>query len=148
MDRFGKTTDAYVADQVARTCILGPNAIPDMKPAVALARVDVQASPQSGEIRNTLGAALFRSGQYDGAVSELNEAIKLQQFGKPVDLVFLAMAHYQLVKSDESRTMLGKAVAGEKSSWAAMTQTQQSEFQLLRREAEALIKGPAPKDTK
>jgi WD40 repeat protein/tetratricopeptide (TPR) repeat protein/tRNA A-37 threonylcarbamoyl transferase component Bud32 len=143
VNRFGKTSDPNVANDVAWACAVGPRALPDLKPAVALARLAVRVRPKEVNIRNTLGAILFRAGLHKEAVSELNEAVKLHGMGgRTWDFLFLAMAHHQLGQHDEARTWLDKGLwvdASEKT----LQETQRLELQLLRREAEALIRGPA-----
>src|SRR5262249_27271795 len=53
--------------------------------AVRLARGAVKEDPRAGTYHNTLGVALYRSGDFPGAIAELAEAVRLlkdeQSFG-------------------------------------------------------------------
>jgi tetratricopeptide (TPR) repeat protein len=140
LKRFGSTEDPGVANEIAWTCALGPDAISDLKTAVELARLAVHANPKQWQMRNTLGAVLYRAGQHKEAVDELNESIKLNdKGGSAFDFVVLAMAHYRLGQTEEARRWLDKAMKADEKDPV---------FQVLRREAETLIKGLAPKDSK
>jgi tetratricopeptide (TPR) repeat protein len=148
IDRFGTSTNAREANNIAWTCALGPEALPDLKPAVELARLAVRANVRDAGIRNTLGAILYRAGQYKEAVAELNKAIKLnQKGGTAADFLFLAVAHHRLGQADEARQWLDRA-RQELEKNPPVHWSVQVEFQLFRREAEALIEGPAPDDGK
>jgi WD40 repeat protein/Flp pilus assembly protein TadD len=136
-ERFGKVT-AW-GNYIAWTCAIGPDALPDLKPAVELARFAVRASPADANVRNTLGAILYRTGQHMDALAELNAAIKLNsRGGTPLDFLFLAMVHHRLGHPKEARESLDQArQALEKSPplfW------EQVELRLLHREAEALLR--------
>jgi tetratricopeptide (TPR) repeat protein len=146
--RFGKTGKPAAANEVAWACSIGPDALPDLKPAVELARRAVQANPKDYDAQNTLGAILYRAGQHEEAVRELNQAIKLNRTGGTGwDFIFLALAQHRLGRPDEARTWLDKAVRG--AAWEkTLNETQRLELHLLRREAEALLKGPAPAEQK
>jgi tRNA A-37 threonylcarbamoyl transferase component Bud32/tetratricopeptide (TPR) repeat protein len=135
---FGKDQEAAVANTVSRTCALGPGALPDLKPAVALARYAVKWGPENANYRSTLGAILYRAGQAKEAVAELNESIRLSdQGGTWADFLFLAMAHKRLGDAREAEKWLGRAVqALDKGP----PPEQRLEAQLLRREAEQLVR--------
>ncbi len=100
----------------------------------------------------TIGAATYRAGRYDEAIRHLDEGVKAQgKGGNALDWLFLAMAHQRLGHADESLRWMDKAGAWIDSStkdnpkdetfgtridwqtWLAL--------QVLRREAEALVKG-------
>src|SRR5262249_2098224 len=65
--------------------------------AVRLAQGAVKEDPRAGTYHNTLGVALYRSGDLTGAIAELTEAVRLmrdeQSFG--FNGFFLAMAHWR-----------------------------------------------------
>jgi WD40 repeat protein/Flp pilus assembly protein TadD len=148
LDRFVKAADPGIANEVAWACAIGPDALPDLTPAVELARRAVRANPKDYDARNTLGAILFRAGQHEEAVRELNQAIKLHRTGGTGwDFVFLALAQHQLGRPDEARAWLDKA--SQATAWErTLNETQRLELQLLRREAVALLKVPAPAEKK
>jgi tetratricopeptide (TPR) repeat protein len=138
IDRFGKSTNTSVANDTAWTCALGPEALPDLKPVVELARLAVRTDATHAN-RSTLGAILYRAGQYKEAVAELNEAIKLSnKGGAAADFFFLAMAHYRLGQADEARQWLHRARQELEKNPPGFW-SEQVELQLFRREAEALI---------
>jgi WD40 repeat protein/tetratricopeptide (TPR) repeat protein len=98
------------ANDRAWSCALGPEALPDLKPAVALARAAAQASPRDANIRNTLGAVLYRAGQCREAVTELNRAVRMNpQGGTWADFLFLALAHQRLGNIEAGRQALEHA---------------------------------------
>jgi WD40 repeat protein/tRNA A-37 threonylcarbamoyl transferase component Bud32 len=139
LERFGKGADAPVANDVAWVAALGPEALPDLKPVLELARGAVQASPKDPNRQNTLGALLYRAGQYKEAVAELSEALKRNaQKGTWSDFLFLAMAHQRLGRTDEAREWLDRAVQaldrGSSVDWGLRLQQQ-----VLRREAEQML---------
>jgi WD40 repeat protein/Flp pilus assembly protein TadD len=149
LDRFGKTNNPAFADEVAWICAIGPQAVPDLEPAVELARLAVRANPKNHYPRNTLGAILIRAGQYQEAVRELNEAIKLHgRGGTSWNFLFLAMAHHQLGKQSEARSWLARGLGPNASTEIELNEIQRLTLQLLRREAEALLKGSAPAEKK
>src|SRR5262249_51100444 len=69
--QLGATKIAAEANSVAWACVLGPDALPDMTPAVELARLAVKDLPTYADARRTLGAVLYRAGKHDEAVTEL-----------------------------------------------------------------------------
>jgi hypothetical protein len=108
-----------------------------------------------------LGMLLYRAGQYDRALQQLNDwqAIRektpaFKSF-RPYGSFFLAMAHHRLGHKQEATKSLDKAcewaaiALGEakpqkpqpKSKPPALTWTQRGSLKLYRREAEELIRG-------
>ena len=97
-----------------------------------------------------LGAALYRSGQFDSAVERLNDAMKMGVQGMGSGLLFLAMTHHRLGHANEAKQSLAKAIEridqvlidevidGDRLTWQDKLQAR-----ILRREAEALITGAA-----
>jgi tetratricopeptide (TPR) repeat protein/tRNA A-37 threonylcarbamoyl transferase component Bud32 len=149
MSRFGKSTNASVANGTAWTCALGPEALPDLRPAAELARLAVRANATDANTRNTLGAILYRAGEYREAVAALNETVKLRnnQGATAADGFFLAMAQHRLGQADEARQWLDRA-RQEVEKIPSVRLYTQMESRLLHREAEALIEGIAPAQKK
>jgi WD40 repeat protein/tRNA A-37 threonylcarbamoyl transferase component Bud32/tetratricopeptide (TPR) repeat protein len=148
IQRFGKTTDAWEANDVAWACAFGPDALPDLKPAVELARFAVRAHANDANVRNTLGAILYRAGHYKDAISDLKATIKLRRGeAHPLDSLFLALAYHALGQKDEARTWLDKAVKDSRDPRWKLSADERQEIEFLRREAEELILGKA-KDAK
>jgi len=151
LKRKGRTADAVTANTVTWTCALAPKAVADLAEVVRLQEKSVQNQPQNYERLNTLGSALYRAGRWEDAVRRLNEARKAhKEGGTAYDWLFLAMAHQRLSHSDEALKWLAKALpeverAAKGQSIqgypaASMSWTRRLELQLLRREAEALVK--------
>ena len=110
MKRFGATKDVLLANVIAWSCVLGPKALPDLTPCVGLARRAVDAEPGVSAFHNTLGAALYRNGDFANAVQHLKKSIELHENGGSAeDWLFLAMSHHRLKHADEARRWLEKA---------------------------------------
>jgi Flp pilus assembly protein TadD len=103
------------------------------------------------EFRHTLGTILYRAGDYDGAVQNLNEAIRLRRNdGLWYDWLFLAMAHPRLGHSDDAQRWLEKVDKLMKEDAASKAKRaeeiglsswyHQLELELLHAEAEEIIK--------
>jgi uncharacterized protein HemY len=97
----------------------------------------------------TLGAALYRAGQFEEAARRLEEAARLRgQAAGAREWFFLAMAHQRLGDPEKARENLDRAAAwldrmtaGAKDNSTALLLQQRLEFQILRREAETLVLG-------
>jgi WD40 repeat protein/Flp pilus assembly protein TadD len=144
LKRFGKVKDPSVANQIAWTCALAPDALADLTLAVDLTRMAVRTNPKEWAMHNTLGAVLYRAGQDADAIKELNKAIRLNPAGGTVhDFLFLAMAHHRLGKPADARSWLEKAAQAHAKQVPAFW-ADRLEWQLLHREAETLLKSPPP----
>jgi WD40 repeat protein/tetratricopeptide (TPR) repeat protein len=118
-------------------CCLGPDGVTDWAPVRRVAERLVQEDPAAGRL-TILGALLYRAGQYDEALRRLTQAVaKGGQGGSVWDRLFLAMAHQRLGHAEEAQKWLKQAVAATSRSWP-----DPQEVQLLRREAEELLKRP------
>jgi len=78
--------------------------------ALALVTKAVELDPQNGAYVNTLGVACYRTGDFDAAVSALEQSMKLRKGGDSFDWFFLAMAEWQLGNKDTAREWYEKAV--------------------------------------
>jgi Flp pilus assembly protein TadD len=79
---------------------------------VELSRKAVDLAPNASHIWNTLGVALYRAGDWKGAI----EALKKSERLAPGNYLhsngfFLAMAQWQLGQKDEARAWYDRAVA-------------------------------------
>jgi WD40 repeat protein/Flp pilus assembly protein TadD len=150
LEHFEKDTKGGVLNNLAYCCTLAEGAVADSERVVRLAEKVVAIDPKNNDFLNTLGAALYRAGRLDVAAARLQEAIKVHpKDGEPGDWLFLALVRARQGQTDEARRHLDKAIrlfdqsaagAGEAGgpSWS-----DRLSFQLLRREAEALVqKGP------
>jgi serine/threonine protein kinase/tetratricopeptide (TPR) repeat protein len=100
--------------------------------AVRLARAVVKEQPRAGTYRNTLGVALYRSGDLPGAIAELEESARLLGDERPFGFngFFLAMAHWR--SGDDA-----KALAYFDRSVLSMEGYARSKRELIRFRAEA-----------
>jgi Flp pilus assembly protein TadD len=159
LQRFGRTTDPRKAYAVARTLLLVPGAGPDAARAAELAAKAVAADPKVPFYLHTLGLAHYRAGQYEPASRRLHECLKAHPWWAPgVNWLVLALAYQRQGKADEARQCLDKALRWSDRlaqnlppgaanavhlhmhDWLA--------YHLLRREAEARIKGSNPTSKK
>jgi uncharacterized protein HemY len=83
----------------------------DPAQAVKLANKAVQLAPKDSRFWNTLGVALYRTGDCKAAVAALETSVNLSRGGDAVDFFFLAMAHGKLGQRDEARKWCDQAVA-------------------------------------
>jgi hypothetical protein len=141
---FGETTDPAAALSVASLCVLVPGAVPDQTPVVRLARKAVDSKPTYWASRHTLGAALYRAGEFQAATQELNLAGDNQGQGGSVETqLFLAMAHHRLFHTGEAKTWLARAVKQLDDAPPAAWETR-LRCRLLRQEAETVLRSPPP----
>ena len=153
LDRFGSAGRPSVANNVAWCCSLGPAALGDLKPVLKLAR-RVTAQRRNAENLNTLGAALYRSGEFEEAIRTLKEAVAGgKEHGSAWDFLFLAMTHARLGHTGEAQRLLARVgpwveahlrPVSNSDLPAPLSWQNQLELRLLRREAEAVVAGHTP----
>jgi tetratricopeptide (TPR) repeat protein len=102
--------------------------------AVQLAQKAVALEPLKGGIRNTLGAAYYRAGQWQDAVAALEKSMQLRSGGDSADWFFLAMAHWRLGDAALARQWYDQAVA-----WMDKNMPYGRELQRFRAEAAGLL---------
>jgi hypothetical protein len=146
LQRFGpenKDTAAEARHFTAWTCALVPDAVDDLVPALALAERARDEQPKDPMAVQTFGALLYRAGRFEEAVAQLGEADRLPEGPRTSPAYgrnFLAMAQHALGYHGEARRRLEEVNAqadralGETLAW-----NRRLTFQLLRREAEALL---------
>ena len=80
-------------------------------PAVALelAAQATEVHPECGTYWNTRGAAHYRAGDFEGAITALERAVALGDGGTGFDHVFLAMAYAQLGDQERAQHWLAEA---------------------------------------
>jgi tetratricopeptide (TPR) repeat protein len=106
-----------------------------------LAELAVNGEPEAQKIRflNTLGAALYRAGQFEQAIRRLEEGIRKRgSESLPQDCTFLALAHHQLGHHAEAHAWLDRLRTYEPNG-SDGAYWNELEIRLLRREAEAAI---------
>jgi uncharacterized protein HemY len=122
---------------------------------LALAKQAIQEYPEDAYFHNTIGVVLYRTGCFREAIEELETAVRQGHGGTAHDWFFLAMAHARLGHRAEAREWLAKAAgwldhspqqqAVPGSGKTYVTWDVRAELQLIRKEAEALIRGQASK---
>lgn len=145
--------NTLIANQVAWTCSLAPGAVKDYTPVLKLAEAAVTSNAKSYSSAHTLGAALYRSGKFKEADEQLKRAADMQ-VRAPTTWFFLAMTLYHLDQKAEAQEWLEQAIlwhdqirrrtpqdaiAGQ-VTWHNLPWTERITVELLRREAEKLIK--------
>jgi hypothetical protein len=89
---------------------------------------------------NTLGAALYRAGRFQEAISRLEEGIRKRGGeSSPQDWTFLALAHHQLRHHPEADAWLDR-LRTYRPSESPDQYWNELEIRLLRRETEAVIR--------
>jgi tetratricopeptide (TPR) repeat protein len=139
---FRETTDPSVANSVAWSCVLAPNAVVDAEAPVRLAENAVKNTDEADQkpsFLNTLGASLYRAGRFEVAILRIEDAINHRHGAEePLDWPFLAMAHHRLGHREVARRWLNRLRAREPIAdpdefWNEL------EIRLLRSEAEAVV---------
>jgi Flp pilus assembly protein TadD len=140
LQRWGSAKDPQTMNTVAGTCALGPSALPDLGQAVRLAETAVRKMPNSSGVLNTLGAILYRADRYEEAKQRLKESVAKSPGNKGTaeDWLFLTMVHQKLSQTGEAKSCLAKAAEMVKAK--GIPWNQRLEFQILYRQAEALVK--------
>jgi serine/threonine protein kinase/Tfp pilus assembly protein PilF len=153
--RFQQTKDPRTAYVLLETCVLQPEALPDMVSLIPLGQV---AAPWYPGASRLLAATLYRAGKYDEAVRRFETAAKASR-PRSWDWSFLAMAHHRMGHAAEARRCLAEAarwideanrqeeddLSGTRPAWGDWHE--RAMFPLLLREAEELIRAGAATPT-
>jgi WD40 repeat protein len=102
--------DDALTRRLAATCVLAPDALPDLKPLLAAFDKTLTGSQKYPEDLRLHAGLLLRAGQPDDAVKRLLEAKKGQNDTPHEDLL-LALAYHQLKQTDDAKKCLSRAVA-------------------------------------
>lgn len=86
--------------------------------SVTLAVKATEECPDCATYWNTLGAAQYRSGNLQAAVSAFDRAVALDHGGTPFDHIFLAMVNARLGNHDEARSWFVLAKTGMERAWS------------------------------
>jgi predicted Zn-dependent protease len=98
--------------------VLVPEGVADPAGPVRLVNRAVAAGPENYAYAYTLGAALYRAGQFADAARQLTAADKMRkQGGSGHCWLFLAMAHHRLGNAAEAKKWLAKAVTWNVAKW-------------------------------
>jgi tetratricopeptide (TPR) repeat protein len=105
--------------------------------AVELARKAAELSPRNPSYWGTCGTARYRTGDWKGAIADLEKAIGLRTPDDPFNAnegFFLAMAHWRLGEKDKAREWFARAV-----QWMEKVNTASDELKRFRAEAAELL---------
>jgi tetratricopeptide (TPR) repeat protein len=156
LERWGETTNPGIAGIAARTLVLLPDRDQNAARSVGLATKGEALRPKDRWYPwylHVLGTAYYRAGQYEQAIHRLEECLNAHPNWKERGLnwLVLAMAYQRQDKTDEARQALDKAVQwGDQLAQNQPPGAQHAlhvrvmdwlEYNILRREAEAQIKG-------
>lgn len=150
IEQFADTSDPSTVNLAAWTSALGPQALNDYAPALALARQATAARPQIKTYDLTLAAVLYRAGELEEAKQKLAILCRwMEQEGEDrfpslhYAWYFLAMTHRALGDNDQAQSWLKKANAWMEQVVANQedppTWNRRLTLKLLRAEAENLI---------
>jgi serine/threonine-protein kinase len=152
----GATEDSFQAYIIARTCGLGSETLVDRQQVLKWARQAAQSQPQSGWYLHVLGLAYYRAVQMDTALERLQRSAATN-WGDPevLNWLVLALVHHQLGHQAEAREWLDKATqwldqATPKTTGqlVSLSAADWIEANVLRREAESLLKGAVASKSK
>jgi serine/threonine protein kinase/tetratricopeptide (TPR) repeat protein len=157
LERFRGTQVLEIAERTAKTCLLAPDAVPDLDRVQKLADRTVTGT-ENRWFLFVKGLAEYRAGQYAEAVKWLDR-FGPDAHGTHIDataFAVLAMAQQRLGQKEKARTALhsGQAIVAEKMPNPAAVGPFQGMWQdwlhsqILLREAEALLKPQQQKKDK
>jgi tetratricopeptide (TPR) repeat protein len=118
--------------------------------AVRHARRATVVQPQEGNYWNTLGAALYRAGEWEEAKAAFAQSMTLRRNGNSFDWFFLALAERKLGRAAEARGLYDRAVewfrqfAPHDQELYRFQVEAAHELGLPKPEAPAMAKGPIP----
>jgi serine/threonine protein kinase/Flp pilus assembly protein TadD len=158
--RFLRTDDPSCGNTIAKTCLLAPAAVSDLRPVLQLAERGV-TEQNFLYCYNLLlkGMVEYRAGNFDNAIERLNQTLSLGREHRYFNsrslsgtaCAFLAMAHYRLGRVAEARQAIDQATKLYEQRYSKIDWNWSSEgnwhdwliFYLIRQEAEKLLKGDA-----
>jgi tetratricopeptide (TPR) repeat protein len=106
----------------------------DASLAVEFAIRAVALAPRSHNYWNTLGAARYRAGNWEGAIAAYEKSMKLRKGGTSFDWFFLAMDYWELGERDKARLWYERAV-----QWMEKHEPKNDELLRFRAEAAELL---------
>jgi Flp pilus assembly protein TadD len=152
LQRFGQTDGPGAADQTAKTCLLKPGAVDDLKPVLRL--MELAVTNTEGNIAypwflTDRALADYRGGEFDRAIERLKKVRPMpgEASHEPTVLVLLAMAYHRRNQATEARAALNKARMLEEEKFPKLDRGQRFDkewhnwlrYRVLREEAETLI---------
>jgi tetratricopeptide (TPR) repeat protein len=153
LNRFGQASGPHAQIVTARACTLADKAVADPKVPVALATQVVDKEPKNFWYLHVLGRAHYRAGQYDLAARRLHDSLKANPKWSAAGLnwLMLALVHHRRGEARQARQWLDKGAKWmDQKTRESFTGNREAmpilwvdwaECQLLRREAENVIRG-------
>jgi eukaryotic-like serine/threonine-protein kinase len=129
----------YTAYSLVRCLTLLPGRGP-ASAALPLARAAAEQRPNNANYQNTLGAVLYRIGEFQEAVPLFERNIPRDPSRAGFFWLFLAMARERLGQSSQARTALTEAVRWRATA-SGLPTAQRDEFQVLLGEAQSVVDG-------
>src|SRR5262249_26327816 len=116
----GDPNNADALNDAAWAVAADPTRSPaDYARSVELARRSVDLDPRNPACWNTLGACLYRTGEWAGAIAAIEQAMALRRGENLSDSLFLAMAHARRGDARAARDFFDRAnrlAAGRRGS--------------------------------
>ena len=146
---FAASTDQSTRYWLAWTCGLGPGAINDLGAVLKQARDLAAQSPENAAYRDSLGALLYRTGNYEEAAKQLSEGVAIHKKGVASNAsaaysqFFLAMSQQRLGDKAEAKRIIADAEkAMDEEVKADVPWNRRAALELFRREAKAELSEP------
>jgi tetratricopeptide (TPR) repeat protein len=128
-------------NNLAWLLVTGPKDLRNPQEALPLARKAVELSPNRYLFHNTLGVALYRSGNPAEAIPVLELSLKNQvEDAAAFDLFFLALCHHELGHIDQAKEYQERAVRWFKEHRSSLPKTYIEELTAFQAEAEEALK--------
>ena len=139
--RFGHTDKVGIAETTAKTCILAPDAVSDLRPVFKLADQAVTSTPDDRWCVLTKALAEYRAGQYAAAVDRLNRLCP------QVDAVHLDATAFAVLAMAKHRLSGGREPAEPRAAPGADSIRLDEEARIALSHAETILsrKMPDPK---
>jgi hypothetical protein len=154
LERYRDTTDPHVAFRVARLCTQAPDAGMRWDDVVRLAERAKTTGPTAPWVLHLLGRAYYRAGRPEDALRCLADSEKNPVWCHSLDWLLRALVLHSLGETAEARKWLDKAVEGadvvmverprELTGPFGSHPHDWVDYHVLRREAEAKLKGTKP----
>jgi serine/threonine-protein kinase len=142
LDRFGSTTDPYIAERVGRACLLVPVTGDELRKGDALTARAVAARKSTPArvypyFRFARALAEYRLGRWDSAIAIMQSDVS--KVMGPAPRLVVAMAQHDQGQKKAARRTLARAVVA--FDWSAAEADKRDTWigHILRREAEAKI---------
>jgi WD40 repeat protein/serine/threonine protein kinase/tetratricopeptide (TPR) repeat protein len=153
-ERFKDADDWEMAFFTPWACVLGPDALSDLAPALRLAERARAKDPDKPQSHQVVGAVLYRMGRLEESLRHFRAAEdsdKWNELSSPAYCYFFhAMALHRLGQRDEARQRLARAVevaekelADDAHGGPPELWIRPATLRLLRAEAEAVFRAPA-----